>query len=82
MTVKIEVLGSGCPSCKKLHAQTVAAAAKLGLTDKVEYSTDLNRILELGVMQTPVLAVNDVPIITGQVPSVDQIAEAIHQAIS
>jgi small redox-active disulfide protein 2 len=78
---KIEVLGSGCASCKKLHVQTVAAVAKLGLADEVKYSTDLNRIIELGVMQTPVLTVNNVPVITGQVPSVEEIAMTIQQAI-
>jgi len=37
--MRIQVLGSGCPTCKKLFEITQKAAAELGLKDQVEYVT-------------------------------------------
>jgi small redox-active disulfide protein 2 len=78
---KIEVLGSGCPGCKKLHKLTVEAAGQLGLTGEVAYVTDINRIIEMGVMQTPVLAVNGKPVLAGFIPDVERLKEEIKKAV-
>jgi len=39
-TMQIQVLGSGCPTCKKLFELTKQAVKKLGLEIEVEYITD------------------------------------------
>ncbi len=75
--MNIQVLGSGCAKCKKLYELTEEAVKQLKLNEKVEYVTDVARIIEMGVMSTPVLAVDGEPLMTGFVPSIDQIKEAL-----
>jgi small redox-active disulfide protein 2 len=75
--MKIQVFGSGCPTCKKLFERTQDALNELGLTAEVEYITDIERIVELGVMSSPVLAVDGEPVIAGRLPDVEAIKEVI-----
>lgn len=56
--MKIQVLGSGCPTCKNLYELTKTAVKELGIQIEVEYSTDISKIIEMGVMQSPVLAID------------------------
>jgi small redox-active disulfide protein 2 len=74
---KIQVFGSGCPSCRRLHERTVQAAKELGFDTEVEYVTDIQRLIELGVIQSPVLAVEGKPILAGFVPDIEDIKKAI-----
>ena len=77
--MQIQVLGSGCPTCKKLFESTSQAVKELGLKVEVEYITDIQKIIEMGVMQSPVLAIDGKPILTGRVPSVEKIKEIIEE---
>jgi small redox-active disulfide protein 2 len=69
----IQVLGSGCPSCKKLFELTKQAVQKLNIKTEVEYITDIQKIIEMGVMQTPVLAINGKPVMTGSALGLEKI---------
>ena len=80
-TMKIQVLGSGCPTCKKLFELTKQAIEELGLKIEVEYITDIQRIVEMGVMSSPVLAIDGKPTITGFLPDVEKIKETIKKFI-
>ena len=80
-TMKIQVLGSGCPSCKKLFELTKKAVEELELKTEVEYITDIQKIIEMGVMSSPVLAINGKPILAGFVPDIEKIKEAIKKLI-
>lgn len=60
--MKISVIGSGCPTCKKLHAVVEKIVKKKGLKAEVEYSTDITRIAELGLMSSPALLVDGKPV--------------------
>lgn len=80
--MKIQVLGSGCPTCKKLNEITIQAVKELGLTDKVEYLTGdkgTSRIVELGIMSSPVLTVNDKPVMVGFTPDVEKVKALIQK---
>lgn len=74
---KLQILGTGCPKCKKLAELTDAAAKKLGLDYELVKVTDINQIVGFGVMMTPALAVDGVVKLVGKVPSVDEIAKLI-----
>jgi small redox-active disulfide protein 2 len=74
---KLQVFGSGCTSCKRLHETVVRAAQELGLSAEVEYVTDITRLLELGVMRSPVFAIDGKPVAVGVIPSVEQVKELI-----
>lgn len=75
--MKIQVLGSGCQTCKKLFELTQDAVKQLNISEKVEYITDVSKIIEMGVMQSPVLAVDGKPVMVGFVPDMEQIKKAI-----
>jgi small redox-active disulfide protein 2 len=75
--VNIKVIGTGCPTCKKLHESVVSAVKELDLDISVEYATDVQAMLDLGVMSSPILVVNDVPVAVGQVPSFEKIKQFI-----
>jgi len=60
--MKIAVLGSGCPTCKKLHQNVLNVVKNKAIDAEVEYSTDIKRIVELGLMMSPVLTVDGKPV--------------------
>ena len=74
---KIQILGTGCPKCKKLAENTEAAAQSLGLEYELEKVTDINEIMKFGVMMTPSLAVDGEVKIVGKVPSTDEIKKVL-----
>ena len=55
----IKVLGSGCKSCHALLEAAKEAVHSMGLTVEVEYITDMEKIMQYGVMSMPVLVVNE-----------------------
>ena len=61
----IQVLGSGCPTCKQLFDATKKVAGELKIDAPLEHITDVAKIIEMGVMTSPVLAVNGKPVLTG-----------------
>jgi len=79
--MKIQVLGSGCPTCKKLFELTKQAVEELGLKIEVGYITDIQRIVEMGVMSSPVLAIDGKPAITGFLPDIEKIKDTIKKFI-
>lgn len=79
--MKIQVLGAGCSSCKKLFELTKQAVKALNLKAEVEYITDVEKIVAMGVMQSPVLAVNGKPVLVGIVPQLAAIKDAIKKTI-
>jgi len=74
---KIQILGTGCPKCKKLAAAADAAAKALGIEYKLEKVTDINEIINFGVMMTPALVVDGTVKVVGRVPSVDEIKKML-----
>lgn len=54
----IQILGTGCPKCKKLAENAEAAAKKLGIDYELVKVTDLNEISRIGAMMTPGLAID------------------------
>lgn len=70
---KIQVLGTGCPKCKKLTENAEAAAKGLGIEYTLEKVTGITDIMNMGVMVTPALVVDGEVKIVGKVPSVDDI---------
>lgn len=75
--MKFQVLGSGCAKCKTLAQHTEAAAQALGLDYELEKVTDMNAIIDAGVMSTPALAVNGDVKSTGKVLSVEELKKLL-----
>lgn len=79
--LKIQVLGSGCPTCKKLFKLTTKAVSELNLDTEVEYITDIQKIIDLGIMQVPAIVINGKPVMAGFVPSLEKIKAIIKENI-
>ncbi len=75
--MKIQVLGSGCATCKNLHKAVEEVVKKLNLNLEVEYSTDISKIVELGAMSSPVFAIDSEVIVSGKVPSNEELEKII-----
>ncbi len=75
--MKIQILGTGCPKCKKLAETAEAAAKELGLDYEIEKITDISEIMKFGVMMTPGLAVDGDVKLTGKVPTVDEVKKVL-----
>ena len=65
---KIQVYGTGCPSCQKLFDLAQQAVRELGYDISVEKIEDLNAMLMAGVMRTPGLAFDGKLILQGKIP--------------
>ncbi len=74
---KIQILGTGCPKCKKLAENAEAAAKELGIEFEIEKVTDINEIMKFGVIMTPVLVVDGDVKVVGKVPSTDEINQML-----
>jgi small redox-active disulfide protein 2 len=70
---KIQILGTGCPKCKKLAENAEAAAKEAGIEYEIEKITDINQIMSFGVMMTPALAIDGQVMAVGKVLATDQI---------
>ena len=75
--IDIQVLGSGCPTCETLYHKVLAVAQKIDSKLKVEYITDITKIIELGAMSSPILAINNQIITAGKMPAEEEIKSAI-----
>lgn len=74
---KIQILGTGCPKCRQLAENAVAAVQQTGAACEVVKITDLNEIAGFGVMFTPALAVDGKVKAAGKVLSPEAIAALI-----
>ncbi|WP_225071116.1 thioredoxin family protein [Desulfuromonas sp. CSMB_57] len=74
---KLQILGTGCPKCKKLAENTRQAADELGIEYELIKVTDINEIAGFGVMLTPALAVDGDVKLVGKVPDPEELKKYI-----
>ncbi len=75
----IKILGTGCPSCKKLEANTREALKQLDQDDEVVKITDISEIMSYGVMSLPALVADEKVLSYGAVPAVEAIKDMINK---
>jgi small redox-active disulfide protein 2 len=75
--MKIEILGPGCPKCKRLFQNTKEAINDLHLEAEIAKVEDIQKIMEAGVMMTPALTVEGEVKSVGKVLSVDEIKKIL-----
>ena len=63
----IKVLGAGCKSCHDQYEYAKNAVSNLGLDIEVKYITDMEKVMEYGVMSMPAIVVNDKVVAFGKV---------------
>ena len=72
----IKVLGTGCPTCKRLLNDVESLVQEKVWQAEVEYVTDIQKILSYGVMSTPALVVGDAVVMNGH-PGKPKLAELL-----
>ena len=75
----IKVLGAGCKSCHEQYENAKAAAQALGLKVEVEYITDMEKVMEYGVMSMPAIVVNEKVVSMGKVLKAADVEKLLHK---
>ncbi len=57
--IKIKVLGTGCPGCKKLYNDVNGIIKELKINAEVDYIDDLKTIMSYGIMSLPALVIDE-----------------------
>jgi small redox-active disulfide protein 2 len=71
--MKIKILGTGCPKCNKLEANTREALKQSGISAEIQKVTDINDIMKYGMVVTPALVIDEELKSSGKVLSSEQI---------
>lgn len=79
MSIKLQVLGTGCAKCVKLTEAVEAAAKELALDYELVKVTDPAEFLRMGVMLTPALVVDGKVVASGKVPTAEQLEAILHR---
>jgi len=74
---KIQILGTGCPKCKKLAECAEQAAKEMAIEYELEKVTQINDIMKFGVMMTPAIVIDGQVKAVGKVLTVEQIKEML-----
>ena len=74
---KLQILGTGCPKCRKLAENAESAARDLGLEYEIEKVTQINEIMKFGVMVTPALVIDGQVKVAGKVVSPEEIKQML-----
>ena len=75
--MKIQILGTGCPKCRKTYDNAQQAVQDLRTCAEIEKVEDLKAIMDFGVMVTPALAIDGEVKVAGKIASVDEIKKLI-----
>ena len=75
--MRIEILGMGCPKCKKLYENAQTAAKELNIQVEIVKVEDIQKIMDYGLMSTPAITVNGEVKAAGRIPAPDEIKKWI-----
>lgn len=75
--MKIEILGTGCPKCKKVTENAEIAVKELGIEAEIVKVQEISEIMKRGVMLTPAIAINGEVKTSGKIPSAEEIKKWI-----
>jgi small redox-active disulfide protein 2 len=74
--MNVKVFGTGCTKCKTLHKMVLGYAA-LDNSIEVEYISDINEMMNRGIMSIPVLMIDEEVKCIGRVPKDRELKELI-----
>lgn len=75
----IKVLGAGCKSCHEQYENAREAVKAMGLDIEVEYITDMQKVMEYGVMSMPAIVVNEKVVSMGKVLKQNDVVTLLHK---
>jgi len=77
--MKIEILGTGCPKCKKLTELTEGIISEIGISAEIIKVKDINKIIDYGIMVTPALVIDGEVKVVGKIPSKHEVTKWIEE---
>ena len=75
--MKIEILGMGCPKCKKLYENVQIAVKELNIQPEIAKVEDIREIVKHSVMSTPALVIDGAVKSAGRIATPDEIKQWI-----
>lgn len=77
--MKIKILGPGCPRCKMLEENAKKAVGELKIKATIEKISDMQAIIESGVMMTPALEIDGKIISSGKILTSEEIKQYLKE---
>jgi small redox-active disulfide protein 2 len=74
----IKILGTGCKKCETLERRVRELVTENKLNAEVEKVTDINKMIDYGILMTPGLVINEEVKSVGIIPKDDQILNWIN----
>jgi small redox-active disulfide protein 2 len=78
--MNIKILGTGCAKCKSLEKLTIEVVEENKFDAEITKVEDIVQIMRYGVMSTPALVIDGKVMISGRVPSKEEIKQQIEKA--
>ncbi len=75
--MKIEVCGPGCQRCVACERNVIEACAELDLACEVTHIYDVKKFAQLGVKMTPAVIVDGKIVISGKVPTIEELKKIL-----
>ena len=77
--MRIQVAGPGCPRCQMTEKNVFNACAELNLSAEISHVTDRKQIQDLGVWTTPAVIVDGKIVVSGKIPSVEELKKILSE---
>ncbi|MBM3701777.1 MAG: thioredoxin family protein [Actinobacteria bacterium] len=77
--MKIQIAGPGCLRCQVTEENVRNACAELNLPAKISHVYNVKEYAKLGVMMTPAVIVNGKAMISGKVPTVEELKRLLSE---
>jgi small redox-active disulfide protein 2 len=78
--VSVKILGTGCKKCQTLEAKVRDLVATNQIDATVEKVTDIQEMVNYGIMMTPGLIINEKVKSFGTIPKYDQLISWLKEA--
>lgn len=74
---KIEILGPGCVRCRETYRVVQHVVEQAGLQVQVVKDESIERMVELGLMATPGVAVDGKVVVSGRIPRAEELRQIL-----
>jgi len=75
--MKIQIAGPGCPRCQATEKNVINACSELNLAADISHVFDIKEYANLGVRITPAVLIDSKIVISGKVPTVEELKKVL-----
>jgi len=80
MNMNIQILGTGCSTCKKLFEMVKKAVLETGVQAVIEKVEDIEKIMAYEIFTTPGLVINGQVKAAGRIPKLEELKTMLQAA--